>query len=84
MSQPEETLLATICTVFSEVLEIDVAADDDFFALGGHSLAAWDAAERLQDSLPMPDGVELSPAVVFECGTPRALTSHLASKFGLA
>ncbi|WNM39241.1 amino acid adenylation domain-containing protein [Micromonospora halotolerans] len=49
VASPAERLVARI---WSEVLDLaDVAADDDFFAVGGHSFAAVRAAGRLGEAL---------------------------------
>jgi acyl-CoA synthetase (AMP-forming)/AMP-acid ligase II/acyl carrier protein len=47
----------------------DIGIEDDFFALGGHSLAATQVVARLNDAL----GVDLPPDAVFEAPTVREL-----------
>ena len=55
-----------VASVWAAVLERpSVGADDDFFALGGHSLAAAQIAARLADAF----GVDLGAAAVFEAPT---------------
>ena len=52
-----------MASVWEVVLGVaGVGADDDFFALGGHSLATAQIAARLQDAFH----VELPVAAVFE------------------
>jgi amino acid adenylation domain-containing protein len=64
---PVEERLAGI---WAEVLGMDAPGiDDDFFALGGHSLRATRVATRLRDAF----GVELTVREVFEAPTIRAL-----------
>ncbi|MGH9150943.1 MAG: phosphopantetheine-binding protein, partial [Acidimicrobiales bacterium] len=63
---PRTPTEAVVASVWAAVLEVpEVGPDDDFFALGGHSLAATQIAARLADAL----GVDLGPAAVFESPT---------------
>ncbi|WP_256105829.1 condensation domain-containing protein [Streptomyces sp. ODS05-4] len=50
--------------------------DDDFFALGGHSLVAVQLAERLRTALRLP----LTGLDVLQARTPRALTALLEGR----
>ncbi|TDD80405.1 non-ribosomal peptide synthetase, partial [Actinomadura rubrisoli] len=57
LDTPQELLVAG---AWAEVLELtEVWADDDFFALGGHSLAATRVAARLREELGAPVPVRL-------------------------
>lgn len=55
---------------FTAVLGVAPSPDDDFFALGGHSLKAVQLAERLRTDLGLP----LTGLDVLQARTPRALT----------
>ncbi|WP_281278342.1 non-ribosomal peptide synthetase [Nocardia tenerifensis] len=75
-STPAEEIAVT---VFAEVLGRDrVGVDDDFFALGGHSLSAMRVASRLSAAL----GIEVGVREVFEAPTPARLARALAERGG--
>ncbi|MFF0742773.1 condensation domain-containing protein [Streptomyces sp. NPDC004111] len=61
---------------FARLLGRRPAPDDDFFVLGGHSLAAVQLAERLRTALGLP----LTGLDVMESRTPRALTALLDTR----
>jgi acyl-coenzyme A synthetase/AMP-(fatty) acid ligase/acyl carrier protein len=63
-----------LCRVFAEVLGTpSVGVQDNFFLLGGHSLAAVRVTFRLADEL----GREVGPAVLFHHPTVAALAEYL-------
>jgi len=70
---PEER---AVLSVWEEVLDrAGVGVDEDFFALGGHSLAAASVVARLNDSL----GIDLPPDAVFEAPTVAELAAVVAA-----
>jgi len=68
--RPQNPLQAVIAGIWSELLQVEpIGADDDFFALGGHSLLVAQALARLRQAL----GVEVPLAEIFRRPTPATL-----------
>lgn len=71
---PQSHVEQRIAEVFCSVLGVrDVGVDENFFDLGGHSLLAVVAMQEIERAL----GATLSPYVLFECATVRALAAHV-------
>jgi len=71
-SNPREETLASL---FAEVLGIDrIGVDDDFFALGGHSLRVIRLIWRIREELE----VDVPIRLVFQHSTVAELAAHLA------
>jgi acyl carrier protein len=51
-----------VASIWEAVLAVPIGVDDDFFALGGQSLAAAQIAARVRDAF----GVDLAVTAVFE------------------
>ena len=71
---PTDTVDA-LCRIWTEILGTDVGADDDFFALGGHSLLGIRLLSRIERRF----GAQLPVSAIFEAPTPRALARLLTS-----
>src|SRR5207302_4060866 len=71
---PRSPLETQIAGVWAAVLGVEqVGVDDDFFALGGHSLAAMRVIARLSEELP----VHLTIAALFEARTVAAMAERV-------
>lgn len=68
-----------IAAAFAEMLGLpDADPDEDFFELGGDSLASVETVAWIQDEL----GVELEVSALFDHPTARALARHIQEKRG--
>jgi amino acid adenylation domain-containing protein len=73
---PRDETERVLCRIWSEVLGVDrVGLDDDFFAIGGHSLLAAKLFARLDESF----GRSLPLGVLFKAPTVRLLAEHYRS-----
>ncbi|WP_329404017.1 condensation domain-containing protein [Streptomyces melanogenes] len=72
-SGPSHPRAGAVTEAFASLLGLTPSPDDDFFALGGHSLVAVQLAERLRTGLGLP----LTGLDVLQARTPRALTALL-------
>ncbi|MET3984708.1 condensation domain-containing protein [Streptomyces sp. PvR034] len=70
---PKSPRLEAVTEAFAGLLGRRPAPDDDFFALGGHSLAAVQLAERLRSALTLP----LVGLDIMQTRTPRAVAALL-------
>ncbi|MFI6173445.1 amino acid adenylation domain-containing protein [Nocardia sp. NPDC051052] len=71
---PESLPELALTKLFAEILGVDrVGADDDFFSLGGHSLAVT----RLVSRIRVVMGIEVPILTVFDAPTPALLATRL-------
>jgi acyl carrier protein len=71
---PRDTIEQALCLEWSDILGLEqVGIDDDFFALGGHSLMAT----RLRSRIAEHFGVEVRVADLFRATTVRRLADLL-------
>ncbi|MFD7609416.1 condensation domain-containing protein [Streptomyces sp. NPDC059828] len=75
---PEGPRAEAVVEGFTALLGRTPEPDDDFFALGGHSLVAVKLAERLRAALKLP----LTGLDILQARTPRALTALLDAREG--
>jgi amino acid adenylation domain-containing protein len=72
---PASPVEERLCELFAEVLRLPVVgADDDFFALGGHSFVATGLINRVREIF----GAELTVRSLFEAPTPALLAAEVA------
>ncbi|MEU7766501.1 amino acid adenylation domain-containing protein [Nocardia sp. NPDC049190] len=74
---PSTPLEATVCAAFTRTLDIErVGVDDEFFSLGGNSLAAAQLVARLQEST----GASVPVQWIFTGPTPQALARRIDTR----
>lgn len=74
---PRTPVESALCALFAEALNLPtVGVDDDFFALGGHSLTAVKLANRVNAVL----AADIDIWMVFECPTVAALARELGHR----
>jgi acyl-CoA synthetase (AMP-forming)/AMP-acid ligase II/acyl carrier protein len=76
---PRTPLESAVAEVWAQVLDLGaVGVDDDFFDVGGDSLAATEIAARLRARL----GAEVDAVTVFELPTVAELAEHVVANAG--
>ncbi|WP_033826207.1 non-ribosomal peptide synthetase, partial [Kitasatospora sp. MBT63] len=77
--EPRSARERALCDLFAEVLGLEsVGIDDDFFALGGHSLLVTKLASRVRAEL----GAELAIRTVFESPNVAVLAERIGAAEG--
>ena len=75
MTTVPSDLTETVKSAFAEVLQISSpSSDDDFFELGGDSMAAIEIVSTLEEKLGVSVGVE----EIFDFSTPAQLATRVA------
>jgi thioesterase domain-containing protein/acyl carrier protein len=69
-------IAAGIARIFHDLFNVEVGNDDDFFDLGGDSLAG----ETLLSGIERDFGIALPLSILLESSTPRALAAAIAAK----
>ncbi len=72
-SLPRDQKEKELRDIWEEVLRVKIGIDDNFFALGGHSLSAVQILSRVD----RVRGVKLPLSILFKCPTVRELHDHL-------
>jgi len=74
---PESENEILICKLYADLIGLgQIGVDDDFFAIGGHSLLAISLIAKIRDKT----GCAVALEKIFECPTPRALASKIQSQ----
>lgn len=75
MEESSNKIVEKIIDSWKEVLSVtDISETDDFFQLGGDSLAAVIMLTLLRDE----HGIDIPLRAVFECPQPLAISKHAA------
>ena len=72
MALDRDRVVAALCTIWEDLLAVEVGPDDDFFELGGYSLLIVNVVAEAKQQ-----GIALSPDHVFEHKTPAAIAAAL-------
>jgi acyl-coenzyme A synthetase/AMP-(fatty) acid ligase/acyl carrier protein len=73
---PSDSTQETLCTIFSEILNVQqIGVNDSFFDLGGHSLLAMRLISRIRSEF----GVELPVSTLFNTPTVAGLARNVLS-----
>ena len=78
-AEPQNALQAQLAQIWSDILGLDrVGVDDNFFDLGGHSLAAMRIVSRVTDQF----NLKMPTQVLFQSPTVRAMAATIAAYQG--